>query len=141
MAASSVRAVIMVTAALARAAALAATAAPAAASGLHFSAQRFHTVTSLPVSINLCAIAAPILPSAATPTCMQASPALSGGADDRRLAGCQEAQNGCSLPLVPLQASRMRYGRREQRGWRKVKTCRLTSATNTRGSADGGAKQ
>src|SRR6202035_3342556 len=40
-------------------------------SGLHFSAERFHTVTLSPVSISRSAIAAPILPRPATPTFMR----------------------------------------------------------------------
>src|SRR5215831_2303911 len=70
MAAASVRIVMTLSTALASAAALAATLAPAAASGLHFSAERFHTVTLSPVSISRSAIAVPILPRPATPTFM-----------------------------------------------------------------------
>src|SRR6266481_6703663 len=74
MAAASVRIVMTVSAAPASAAALAATAAPAAASGLHFSAERFHTVTALPVSMSRPAIALPILPRPATPTFIRLPP-------------------------------------------------------------------
>ncbi len=52
------------------AAGVAATVAPAAASGFALSAVRFHTVTAWPTSISRCAIAAPIMPRPATPTCM-----------------------------------------------------------------------
>src|SRR5262249_61697258 len=68
IAAASVRIVMTVSAPPASVVALAATRAPAAASGLHFSAERFHTATVLPVSISRCAIALPILPRPATPT-------------------------------------------------------------------------
>src|SRR5689334_10349059 len=53
--------------ALASSAGVAATAAPAVASGLHFSAERFQTVSVWPTLIRRCPIAAPILPRPATP--------------------------------------------------------------------------
>src|SRR5262249_55076179 len=66
MAASSVRIVMMVSATPASAAGLGATRTPAA-SRLHLSAERFHTVTVLPVSISRSAIAVPIFPTPPTP--------------------------------------------------------------------------
>src|SRR5215475_326322 len=71
MAAASVMIVMTVSTFVARAAGLGATLAPAATSGSHFSAERFHTVTLLPVSISRAAIAAPILPRPATPKFMR----------------------------------------------------------------------
>src|SRR5215471_6415739 len=70
MAAASVRMVMTASASRASSAGVAAAAAPAAVSGFNLSAERFHTDTVYPTSMNRCAMAAPILPIPAIPICI-----------------------------------------------------------------------
>src|SRR5271165_5193368 len=79
--------------ALASAVGLAAAAAPAATTGAVLAVVRFHTGTWLPVSMRWRAMAVPILPSPATPTCMRASPPCQA-ADHRRSKGGEKGRIG-----------------------------------------------
>src|SRR5258706_12509930 len=84
--------VMMASLAPASSAGVAATVAPTAASGLALSAERFHTVTLWPTSINRCAMAAPIRPRPATPTFIGRAPMVTF--DDRRRLAAEKGLAG-----------------------------------------------